>query len=295
MSAKLIDGKLIAANVREEVRKDVRVRVAAGHRVPVLRVILVGDHPASASYVRGKMKAAEEVGIDSQTIALPASTSQEELLALIDQLNQDESVDGILVQLPLPDHVDESAVIHALNADKDVDGFTPENVGRLVIGEEAFEPCTPAGIVEMLRRSNIRTSGAHVVIVGRSNIVGKPLANLMLRKGIDATVTVCHSRTKNLPELTRQADILVAAIGRAHFITEVMVRPGAVVVDVGINRLNDSTRERGYRLVGDVDFNAVSRIASHITPVPGGVGPMTIAMLLRNTLVAANRHTGFQP
>ena len=291
MSAKIIDGKLIAANVREEIRELVSARTAAGHRVPVLRVILVGDHPASASYVRGKMKAAKEVGIDSRTIALPASTSQEEILDLIDQLNQDDSVDGILVQLPLPDHVDESAVIHALDADKDVDGFTPENVGRLVIGAEAFEPCTPAGIVEMLRRSDIPTSGAHVVIVGRSNIVGKPLANLMLRKGIDATVTVCHSRTKNLPGLTRQADILVAAIGRAHFVTEEMVRPGAVVVDVGIIRIDDSTRERGYRLVGDVDFDAVSERASSITPVPGGVGPMTIAMLLKSTLQAAREHT----
>lgn len=293
MPAQLIDGKTIAAVVRNQVREGVHARSAAGHRVPVLRVILVGDHPASASYVHGKMKAAAEVGIDSETIALPDSTPQEAILSLINRLNRDDNVDGILVQLPLPDHVDESAVIHTLSADKDVDGFTPENVGRLVIGEEAFEPCTPAGIVEMLRQSNIPTSGAHVVIVGRSNIVGKPLANLLLRKGIDATVTVCHSRTRDLPEMTRQADILVAAIGRTHFVTSDMVRSDAVVIDVGINRMDDASRERGYRLVGDVDFDAVSHVASHITPVPGGVGPMTIAMLLKNTLIAANRHTGF--
>jgi methylenetetrahydrofolate dehydrogenase (NADP+) / methenyltetrahydrofolate cyclohydrolase len=294
MPAQLIDGTAIAAAVRSDVRTSVDARLAAGHRAPRLRVVLVGEHPASASYVRGKIKAAAEAGIDSETIPLAADVGQEELLELISQLNGDDAVDGILVQLPLPDHVDESLVIHALDPDKDVDGFSPENVGRLVIGEEAFEPCTPAGIIEMLRRSGIETTGAHAVIVGRSNIVGKPMANLLLRKGIDATVTVCHSRTKDLPGLARQADILIAAIGRANFVTGDMVKEGAAVIDVGINRVDDASRERGYRLVGDVDFEAARQRAAWITPVPGGVGPMTIAMLLKNTLLAANRRTGFR-
>jgi methylenetetrahydrofolate dehydrogenase (NADP+) / methenyltetrahydrofolate cyclohydrolase len=293
MSAQLIDGKQIAAAVRAEVRTGVDARHDAGHRAPVLRVVLVGEHPASASYVRGKIKAAAEAGIDSQTLSRPESIDQAELLSLIDQLNRDPEVDGILVQLPLPDHIDESAVIHALDPDKDVDGFSPENVGRLVIGEDAFEPCTPAGIVEMLRRSGIETVGAHAVIVGRSNIVGKPMANLLLRKGLDCTVTVCHSRTHDLPAITRQADILIAAIGRAEFVKGDWVKEGAAVIDVGINRIDDASRERGYRLVGDVEFDAARERAAFITPVPGGVGPMTIAMLLKNTLTAANRRTGF--
>jgi methylenetetrahydrofolate dehydrogenase (NADP+) / methenyltetrahydrofolate cyclohydrolase len=295
MPAQLIDGAAIAAQVRAEVRDGVETRRSAGHRVPVLRVVLVGDHPASASYVRGKIRAAAEAGIDSQTITLDASVSEADLLRLIGDLNADPDVDGILVQLPLPDHIREQEVIHALDPEKDVDGFHPENVGRLVIGQEAFEPCTPAGIVELLTRSGIETVGAHAVIVGRSNIVGKPMASILLRKGLDATVTVCHSRTRDLPAITRQADILIAAIGRAHFVTAEMVREGAAVIDVGINRMDDPSRERGYRLVGDVDFEAVRERAAWITPVPGGVGPMTIAILLRNTLIAANRRTGFAP
>ncbi len=292
MSARIIDGKEIAAAVRSDVREGVERRLAAGHRAPVLRVVLIGDHAASASYVRGKVKAAAEVGIDSQTIQHPSSITQTDLLRIIDALNNDPDVDGILVQLPLPDHIDESAVIHALDPEKDVDGFTPENVGRLVIGEEAFEPCTPAGIVEMVRRSGVETVGAHAVIIGRSNIVGKPMANLLLRKGLDATVTVCHSRTRDLPALSRQADILIAAIGRAEFVKGDWVKEGATIIDVGINRVDDSSRERGYRLVGDVDFEAARARSSWITPVPGGVGPMTIAMLLSNTLRAADRRTG---
>jgi methylenetetrahydrofolate dehydrogenase (NADP+) / methenyltetrahydrofolate cyclohydrolase len=293
MPAQIIDGAAVAAQVRAEVRAGVEARRAAGHRAPALRVVLVGEHPASASYVRGKIRAAAEAGIDSQTLHQPADLPEADLLALIRDLNEDPDVDGILVQLPLPDHVDESRVIHALDPEKDVDGFHPENVGRLVIGEEAFEPCTPAGIVEMLRRSGIATVGAHAVIIGRSNIVGKPMANLLLRKGLDATVTVCHSRTRDLAGLARHADILIAAIGRAHFVTGDMVKEGAAVIDVGINRVDDPSIERGYRLVGDVDFEAARERAGWITPVPGGVGPMTIAMLLKNTLVAANRRTGF--
>ncbi|MEM1054418.1 MAG: bifunctional methylenetetrahydrofolate dehydrogenase/methenyltetrahydrofolate cyclohydrolase FolD [Bacteroidota bacterium] len=287
----LIDGKAIAAEVRAEVARGVRQFEQAHGRAPGLRVVLLGDNPASQSYVRAKKKAAAEVGIDAETLLHPADTSQEALLALLDDLNADDAVDGILVQLPLPDHIDEASVIRALDPDKDVDGFHPENVGKLVLGEDTLEPCTPAGIVQMLQRSGVETSGAHAVVLGRSNIVGKPMASLLLRRGLDCTVTVCHSRTRNLAEITRQADILVAAIGRAEFVTADMVREGATVIDVGINRVEDLTRERGYRLVGDVDFEAVREKAAAITPVPGGVGPMTIAMLLHNTLRAAERRT----
>ena len=285
--AQIIDGKAISAEIRLEVKEAVSEWVADGHRAPYLAVVLVGEDPASASYVRGKAKAAAEVGIQSDTFTYDASISENELLDIVNRLNEDDQVDGILIQLPLPDHIDERKVIGVLNPAKDVDCFHPESVGNLVLGIDGFAPATPAGIIELLVRSGIETSGKHCVIVGRSNIVGKPLANMMLRKGIDATVTVCHSRTTNLSELTRQADILVAAIGRANFVTADMVKPGAVVIDVGINRVDDATRERGYRLVGDVDFEGVSKKASHITPVPGGVGPMTIALMLRNTLDAS--------
>ena len=290
--AQLIDGKAIAAAVRADVAEGVEAFVQTHGRRPALRVVLVGDNPASQSYVRGKARAAAEVGIDAETLIQPADLPQADLLALVADLNADPAVDGILVQLPLPDHVDEGAVVRAVDPGKDVDGFHPENVGRLSIGGESLEPCTPAGIVEMLRRSDVETEGAHAVIVGRSNIVGKPLASLLLRRGTDATVTVCHSRTRDLAAVTRQADILVAAIGRPEFVTAGMVRPGATVIDVGINRVEDATRERGYRLVGDVDFEAVSDVAGAITPVPGGVGPMTIAMLLANTLRAARVREG---
>ncbi len=287
--AELIDGKVLSAQIRSEVRTEVENRIKSGKRAPFLTVVLIGEDPASASYVKGKAAASAEVGIGSDTLTFDASISEKEVLDVISRLNADQKVDGILVQLPLPAHIDERKVINAIDPAKDVDCFHPQSVGNLVIGIDGFQPATPAGIVEMLQRSQIPTAGKHCVIIGRSNIVGKPLANLMLKKGIDSTVTVCHSRTPNLPEIARQADILVAAIGRANFVTADMVKKGAVVIDVGINRVEDATRERGYRLVGDVDFEAVSKIASFITPVPGGVGPMTIAVLLQNTLKASNK------
>ncbi|MEM6647340.1 MAG: bifunctional methylenetetrahydrofolate dehydrogenase/methenyltetrahydrofolate cyclohydrolase FolD [Bacteroidota bacterium] len=283
----LIDGKAIAAQVRADVRQQVDRWTAQGHRPPFLSVVLVGDNPASASYVRGKAKAAGLAGISSDTLRYDATISEADLLAVIARLNADANVDGFLVQLPLPDHIDANKVIEAIDPAKDVDGFHPINVGNLVIGRPAFSPATPSGIIEMLKRTGIATSGAHAVVLGRSNIVGKPMATLLLQRGLDATVTVCHSRTKNLADLTRQADILIAAIGRPHFVTADMVKDGAVVIDVGINRVDDASRERGYRLVGDVDFDAVKEKAAAITPVPGGVGPMTIAMLLKNTFAAA--------
>ncbi len=287
--ATLIDGKALAAEVRQEVRAAVDTHTRAGYRAPYLAVVLVGENPASQSYVRGKTKAAAEAGIGSDTLTYPASISQADLLGVIDGLNHDDGVDGILVQLPLPDHIDEGTVIRAIDPEKDVDGFHPESVGLVSMGLGGFAPATPAGILEMLKRSGVETRGAHVVIVGRSNIVGRPVASLLLARGIDATVTVCHSRTRDLAHHTRQADILIAAIGRPHFITADMVKQGATVIDVGINRIDDASRERGYRLVGDVDFDAVEKVAGHITPVPGGVGPMTIALLLRNTFEAAQR------
>ncbi|MEX0821446.1 MAG: bifunctional methylenetetrahydrofolate dehydrogenase/methenyltetrahydrofolate cyclohydrolase FolD [Rhodothermales bacterium] len=283
----LIDGRAVAADVRSDVREEVSAWTSKGNRPPSLAVVLVGDNPASASYVRGKMKASTEVGIDSTTLRRDSSVTEDELVGMVQDLNEDDGVDGILVQLPLPDHIDEKRIIHAIAPEKDVDGFHPENVGRLFVGDPAFVSATPAGIMELLRRSRIETSGRHAVILGRSNIVGKPVAALLLRRGTDATVTVCHSRTKELAAITRRADLLIAAIGRAHFVTADMVKEGVDVIDVGINRIEDTSRDRGYRLVGDVDFDRVKEKAAHITPVPGGVGPMTIGMLLRNTLAAA--------
>jgi len=288
----LIDGKAIAAEVRQEVKAAVEARMAAGRRRPGLRVVLVGENPASISYVTGKQRAAEEVGIDAATLRLPDTLAEPELLGLIASLNADPGVDGILVQLPLPEQISADAVIEALDPDKDVDGFHPVNVGRLVLGKEGFVPCTPAGIVDMLRRAGVETAGRRAVILGRSHIVGAPMANLLMQKGLDATVTVCHSCTRDLPAVAREADILIAAIGRAGFVSADMVKPGAAVIDVGINRVDDPAAPRGYRLVGDVDFESVQEVAGWITPVPGGVGPMTIAMLLRNTLVSAERHSG---
>jgi methylenetetrahydrofolate dehydrogenase (NADP+)/methenyltetrahydrofolate cyclohydrolase len=284
---KIIDGKAIAAAVRAEVRREVDTWMSDGTRAPYLAVVLIGENPASASYVRGKTMAAADAGIRSDTITHSDAISEERLLQIVHELNEDDSVDGILVQLPLPGHIDERKVIHAIDPDKDVDGFHPQNVGRLSLGEPGFVSATPAGIMEMLLRSGIETRGMHAVVIGRSNIVGRPVASLLLQKGVDATVTTCHSRTRDLPGITRQADILIAAIGRAEFVTADMVKEGVVVIDVGINRVDDASRERGYRLVGDVAFDSVSRRSSAITPVPGGVGPMTIAMLLKNTLAAA--------
>ena len=286
---KIIDGRALAAAVRGEVKRAVAEHTGQGHRPPGLRVILANGSAASASYVRGKEKAAAEVGIESETLRFdPDAVTQDELLGTLADLNADGDVDGILVQLPLPDGIDEAAVIQAIDPDKDVDGFHPENAGRLMTGADGFVPATPAGIMEMLRRTEeVEIEGARAVVVGRSNLVGRPLANLLLRRDANATVTVCHSRTRELGQLTRQADILVAAVGRAGLIRGDMVKAGACVIDVGINRVDDESRERGYRLVGDVDFEAAKKRAARITPVPGGVGPMTIAMLLRNTLKAA--------
>jgi methylenetetrahydrofolate dehydrogenase (NADP+)/methenyltetrahydrofolate cyclohydrolase len=289
MTARILDGKALGLAIRQEVAADVAKLAAVGIK-PGLAVVLVGEDPASQVYVRSKGRACEEAGMHSVTIRLPDTTTQDELLATIDKLNADPAIHGMLVQLPLPKGMDSDKVLRRINPLKDVDGFHPENVGKLVTGDPtAFRPATPYGIQQMLIRSGIETKGAHAVIVGRSNIVGKPMANLLIQQGPggDATVTVCHSRTKDLPSVARQADILIVAIGRAEFLTADMVRPGAVVIDVGINRVDDSTREKGYRLCGDVDYEPVAAIASAITPVPGGVGPMTIAMLLKNTLQAA--------
>jgi methylenetetrahydrofolate dehydrogenase (NADP+)/methenyltetrahydrofolate cyclohydrolase len=288
MSARILDGTAIAKAIREEVAAEV-AHLSRSGRKPGLAAVLVGEDPASAVYVKSKGKACEEAGMHSVTIRLPAETSETDLLATVDRLNADPHIHGILVQLPLPKHVDSEKVLRRIDPGKDVDGFHPVNVGRLVTGDKnAFRPATPYGVQQMLIRSGIETRGAHAVIVGRSNIVGKPMANLLIQQGPggDATVTVCHSRTRDLPAVTRQADILVAAIGKPEFVTADMVRPGAVVVDVGINRVDDPARPRGYRLVGDVAYEPVAQIASAITPVPGGVGPMTIAMLLQNTLQA---------
>lgn len=293
MSAKIIDGKQIAADIREELKSQVAELKEKGI-VPGLGVILVGADPASQSYVTAKERACENIGIYSDDNRLAAETSQEELLALVDKMNNDPKINGILVQLPLPKHIDEAAVLLAIDPDKDVDGFHPMSVGKMMVGEETFLPCTPHGVVQMLMRSGVETSGAHVVVVGRSNIVGKPVANMLLQKkeGANATVTLCHTRTKDLGHHTRQADIIIAASGWPNTITADMVKEGAVVIDVGVNRVDDPSRERGYRLVGDVDFDAVKEKASMITPVPGGVGPMTITMLLYNTVESAKRANG---
>lgn len=283
MTAEIIDGKQIALDIRAEVKDETKVLVDQGV-TPGLATVLVGDDPASAVYVRSKRKACADAGIKAWDHDLPASTPQKDLLDLLADLNADDAVNGILVQLPLPEHIDEQAVLEAVSPGKDADGFHPMNLGRLLSGQSLVAPATPAGIQELLVRSNVETSGAEVVIVGRSNIVGKPLAALMMQKGpgANATVTICHTGTRDLTEHTRKADILVAAIGRAHAITGPMIKPGATVIDVGINRTDDG-------LVGDVDFEAAKEVASAITPVPGGVGPMTIAMLLRNTVGLARR------
>ncbi len=286
MNAQIIDGKAIAAQVRGEVAEKVSALKAKGI-TPCLAVILVGENPASVSYVTGKQKALAEVGMADRSMHLPESTSEDELLNIIDELNNDDSVHGILVQLPLPKHINEEKVLLAIKPEKDVDGFHPMNVGNLVIGKKAFLPCTPHGIIVLLEKMGIETSGKHAVVIGRSNIVGKPVSLLLARKETNCTVTICHTGTKNMAEITRQADILIAAVGRPHTVTKDMVKPGAVVIDVGVNRIPDSTKKSGFRLVGDCDYNDLLDTASYITPVPGGVGPMTIAMLMFNTLESA--------
>ena len=280
--AELISGKIVSAKVREEIAKDVASFKEKYGTAPGLAVIMVGDNPASAVYVRNKHKACLEVGMTSFEIKYDGDISESELLSKIDELNSDDRVDGILVQLPLPKHIDEQKVINRISPTKDVDAFHPENVGKIMIGNYTFLPCTPAGIVELLKHYEVEIEGKSCVVIGRSNIVGKPMAHLLLER--NGTVTVCHSRTKNLSEITRCADILVVAIGKSEFLTADMVKPGAVVIDVGINRRDDGT------LCGDVKFDEVEKIASKITPVPGGVGPMTITMLLKNTLTAAKQH-----
>lgn len=288
----IIDGKSISAAVKEEVRDQTAALKEKHGIVPGLAFLLVGDNPASQSYVRSKERACEFCGFHSTTVTLPSSTTEQEILARIGAWNIDPDIHGILVQLPLPEHVDEDRVIEAISPRKDVDGFHPINVGKLVIGQEAFLPCTPAGIQEMLIRGGIKTAGKHVVVVGRSNIVGKPIANILLQKtaGANAVVTVAHSAAEDISMYTRMADILIVATGRVNTITADMVKDGVVVIDVGINRVEDASRERGYRIVGDVDFESVRERASAITPVPGGVGPMTIAMLMRNTYRSAQRY-----
>ncbi|MBQ7753273.1 MAG: bifunctional methylenetetrahydrofolate dehydrogenase/methenyltetrahydrofolate cyclohydrolase FolD [Treponema sp.] len=288
MSAVIIDGKQVAADVRADVAKKVAELKTKGIE-PCLAVILVGENPASVSYVTGKQKALAEVGMKDRSVHLPESTSEAELLKLIDELNADPTVHGILVQLPLPKHINEDKVIMAIRPEKDVDGFHPVNVGNMLIGRPGFLPCTPHGVIVLLRKAGIETSGKHAVVIGRSNIVGKPVAALLARKDVNCTVTMCHTGTKNMAEITRQADIIVVASGRPHTLTADMVKDGAVVIDVGVNRIPDASKKSGFRLVGDCDFDDLKEKTSFITPVPGGVGPMTIAMLMQNTLESASK------
>ena len=282
----IIDGRAIAEKVYAELRGEIAELKSRG-LTPGLAVVLVGDNPASRAYVRAKDKMCRELGLHSVKLELPATTKQEELLARVNQLNRDPAVHGILVQSPPPPHIDEPAIIRALDSRKDVDGFHPLNIAKLAMGDNSgFVPCTPLGCLRLLRETNVSLSGANVVVLGRSMIVGKPMALLLMRKGVDATVTVVHSRTRNIGEVCHRADVIIAAIGQPHFVKADHVREGVVVIDVGINRVDDSGSERGYRLVGDVDFDGVAKRAGAITPVPGGVGPMTIAMLMANTVKA---------
>ncbi len=284
--AKLIDGKLVSAQVKEQVREEAAA-IYEKHGIKAgLAVVIVGNDPASRVYVNNKKKACEAVGFQSFEYALPEETTQEELLELVETLNNDPKVNGILVQLPVPKQIDDTAIINAISPEKDVDAFHPENVGRIMIGDYAFLPCTPAGVMELIDSTGVEISGKKCVVIGRSNIVGKPMAVLLLHRS--GTVTICHSRTKDLPSVTREADILVAAVGKANFVTADMVKEGAVVIDVGINRLDNG------KLCGDVDFAAVEPKASWITPVPGGAGPMTIAMLMKNTLTAMKKQNNLE-
>ncbi len=280
MSAIVISGKDVANRMRSELKDKVSKFIEEKNIVPNLAVILVGENPASVSYVTGKQKGCEQTNMKSTMIRMPIETTEQDLLNAVKKLNNDETVHGILVQLPLPKHINENKIIDTISVEKDVDGFSPINVGKMVLNEDCFLPCTPAGIIKLIKETNIDMTGKHAVIIGRSNIVGKPVTHLLLRE--NATVTVCHSRTKNLSEFTRNADILVAAIGKAKFVTKDMIKPGAVVIDVGVNRVDS-------KLYGDVDYENVLDVASYITPVPGGVGPMTITMLLENTFEACKR------
>lgn len=296
MKAKTIDGKELAARTRAEIADGVAALKATKGVTPGLAVILVGDNPASVSYVTAKEKACREAGMYSREIRLPADTSEAELVKLVEGLNADPAIHGILVQLPLPKGISEQAVIKAIAVEKDVDGFTPENVGRMVIGEKCFLPCTPHGILKLIEFSGMDISGKHAVVIGRSNIVGKPVALLLARKGAhaNATVTMCHTGTKDVAAFTKTADVVVVAAGRPNTLTGDMLKPGAVVIDVGVNRVPDASRPKGFRLCGDADFESCAEVASAITPVPGGVGPMTITMLLWNTLESAKRAAGVE-
>jgi len=285
----LIDGKALAKRMREEIAADVAALKAERGVVPGLAVVLVGEDPASVSYVTAKERACAEAGMRSVEVRLPESVAEDKLVAEIARLNADPEVDGVLVQLPLPKGIDTKRVIEAISPEKDVDGFTPVNIGRMMIGDECFLPCTPHGIVKLIEFAGMDLKGRHVVVIGRSNIVGRPLSVLLSMKGVDATVTLCHTATRDVAAFTRTADAVVVAAGRPGTLTGDMLRKGAVVIDVGVNRVRDATSARGYRLVGDADFESCSRVASAITPVPGGVGPMTITMLLWNTLAAASR------
>ena len=286
---KLIDGKKLAADLRREISEKTAKLKAERGITPGLAVILVGDNPASVSYVTAKEKACREAGMLSREIRMPATATEDELLGAIAALNADDAIHGILVQLPLPKGFDEKKVINSIAPEKDVDGFTPVNVGRMLIGEPCFLPCTPHGILKLIEFSGMETAGKHAVVIGRSNIVGKPVAALLSRKEANATVTVCHTGTPDVGAFTRQADIVVVAAGRPGTLTGDMLKPGAVVIDVGVNRIPDATKPKGFRLVGDADFDSCAEVASAITPVPGGVGPMTITMLLWNTLESASR------
>lgn len=292
MSAEIIDGTAIAATIRAEIKAEVDAMRAQYDTVPGLATVLVGERKDSQSYVRMKKKACAEVGITSFGHDLPADISQAELLTVVQELNANPAVNGILVQLPLPDHIDDEAILGAISLEKDVDGFHPLNIGRLSMKrrEPLFVPCTPKGCIELLDRSGVQIEGKHAVVLGRSNIVGLPVAMLLLHR--NATLTICHSRTKDLPAVVREADILIAAVGRAEMVKGDWLKPGVVVIDVGVNAVDDATKKKGYRLVGDVDFAQAQEVAGAITPVPGGVGPMTIAMLLRNTMDSAKRTVG---
>ena len=289
MKAQLIDGKKLAAETRAEIARGVAALKAEKGVTPGLAVILVGDNPASVSYVTAKEKACREAGMLSREIRMPATVAEDELIAAVEKLNADPAIHGILVQLPLPKGFSEKRVIDAIAPEKDVDGFTPVNVGRMLIGDDCFLPCTPHGILKLIEVTGMDLAGKHAVVIGRSNIVGKPVAALLSRKSVNATVTLCHTGTKDLKAFTRTADVVVVAAGRPNTLTGDMLKPGAVVIDVGVNRVPDATKERGYRLCGDADFASCAEVASAITPVPGGVGPMTITMLLWNTLESARK------
>lgn len=280
----LLDGKAMALQIKDEIANEVRQMTAVGHRAPHLAAVIVGEDGASMTYVANKEKSSKEVGFTSSVYRMPENITEAQLLETIEFLNNDPDIDGFIVQLPLPKHINEQRVINTISPDKDVDGFTPINIGRMVLGEDCFVPATPMGICTLLKRYGIETAGKHCVVLGRSNIVGTPVANLLSRKGFDCTVTMCHSKTKNLKELCLQADILVVAIGKPEFVTADMVKPDAVVVDVGIHRVADTTKKNGYRVIGDVKHDEVDALCSWVTPVPGGVGPLTIVSLLENTL-----------